>query len=54
MSRRAAPHIIAADSIEGDGIMDADWLYLIGVTAGMGVFAAVLLYMSIYARGTYK
>jgi hypothetical protein len=31
--------------------MDAEWLYLIGVTAVMGVFALVLFYMTVYAPG---
>jgi hypothetical protein len=31
--------------------MDPQWIYLTGVTAAMGVFAAVLFYMSIHAPG---
>lgn len=31
--------------------MEAEWIYLTAITAGLGVFAGVLFYMSIYAPG---
>ena len=31
--------------------MSGEWLYLMGVTGGLGIFAAVLFYMSIHAPG---
>jgi len=31
--------------------MDAEWLYLIGTTTVLGVFALVLFYMTIHSPG---
>ena len=52
------PRILVQDSIMEDGqgrrTMEAEWIYLTAITAGLGVFAGVLFYMSIYAPGPHR